>query len=209
MKNILAENMIRFGTKNLSESAKLILTEQNEAYWDDLLKGKQFVQDIIELPAVPLMEPTTGKQVMSFNINTPNESKRPVFVGIQATADFAKNKKPGDGRFRGRIYIYLTFNANAKISAYDTTNTFITVLQTLTADKKIASVVGEGQQMASYDKNGFQFEFGRQGSSGMLRSYMRKNLSGYIGKDMLDKLNAKLIEWGMPEVPNDIAQPSF
>ena len=73
MKNILAENMIRFGTKNLSESAKLILTEQNEAYWDDLLKGKQFVQDIIELPAVPLMEPTTGKQVMSFNINTTNE----------------------------------------------------------------------------------------------------------------------------------------
>ena len=209
MKNILAENMIRFGTKNLSESAKLILQEQNEQYWDNLLKGKQFVQDIVELPSVPLTEPTTGKQVMSFNVNTPNESKRPVFVGIQATADFAKNKKPGDGRFRGRIYIYLTFKENEKISAYDATNIFITISQTLTADNKIASVVGEGQQMAANDKNGWQFEFGRQGSSGMLRAYMRKNLSGYIGKDMFNKLNAKLIEQGMPAIPNDISQPSF
>ena len=188
---------------------KSLLAEQNEQYWDDLLKGKQFVQDIIEFPSVPLIEPTTGKQVTVFNLKAPSESKRPVFVGIQATADFAKNKKPGDGRFRGRIYIYLTFKENEKISAYDATSIFITILQTLTADNKISSVVGEGQQMASYDKNGWQFMFGRQGSSEMLRAYMRKNLSGYIGKNMLDKLNAKLLEWGMPEIPNDISQSTL
>lgn len=188
---------------------KSLLAEQNEQYWDSILKGKQTIQDKIELPSVPLMEPTTGKQVMSFNINTPNESKRPVFVGLQATAQFDKNKKPGDGRFRSWIYIYLTFDANAKVSGLSNTNTFITILQTLTADKKISSVIGEGQQMASNDKNGWQFEFGRTGTSGTLRSFMRKNLSGYIGKDMLDKLNAKLLEWGMPEIPNDISQSTL
>jgi hypothetical protein len=63
MKNILAENMIRFGTKNLSESAKLILTEQDDDYWanvktiDPKSKTKR---KYIDYPVQQLKDPETG-----------------------------------------------------------------------------------------------------------------------------------------------------
>jgi hypothetical protein len=38
MKNILIENMLRFGTKNLSKSAKLILQEQDNNAWKPYVK---------------------------------------------------------------------------------------------------------------------------------------------------------------------------
>ena len=63
MKNILAENMIRFGTKNLSESAKLILTEQNDDYWSkvSLLNPKSKAkQKVIDYPEQELKDPKTG-----------------------------------------------------------------------------------------------------------------------------------------------------
>lgn len=39
MKNILAENLLRFGVKNLKESDKEKLMEQNPTYWDKVPKG--------------------------------------------------------------------------------------------------------------------------------------------------------------------------
>ena len=63
MKNILAENMIRFGTKNLSESAKLILTEQDDEYWANVKTidpKSQTKRKYIDYPAQPLKDPKTG-----------------------------------------------------------------------------------------------------------------------------------------------------
>ena len=58
MKNILIENMIRFGTKNLSESAKLILQEQNAEYWDKhTSNGTSSAKISKSFATVPYMNP--------------------------------------------------------------------------------------------------------------------------------------------------------
>jgi hypothetical protein len=201
MKNILAENMIRFGTKNLSESAKLILTEQDQAYWDALLQGKQVADEKIDLPSVPLIDPSSGKQVTHGFLND-TSVKRPVYVGVQATAQLDISRKPGDGRFRSWIYFYITFKPNEKISASDSTKIFITVLQTLTASNKISSVTSDGKTPTTDPKE--RFYFGRTDSLSMLRAYIMKDVSGWTNKTMFDNLNSKLAQWGLPTLPNDL-----
>jgi hypothetical protein len=99
LKNILAENMLRFGVKNLSETNKHVLSESlllevDETYWDAIQgignnpKGKK--QVIKEYAASnPLTYP--GKGAMMF---TDLETKPPVYVGALLQAFYQPLVKP-------------------------------------------------------------------------------------------------------------------
>jgi hypothetical protein len=99
MKNILAENLLRFGVKNLNESdravlSKALLLEANETYWDAIQgvgtnpKGKK--QIIKEYAASnPLTYP--GKGAMMF---TDIETKPPVYAGALIQAFYQPLVKP-------------------------------------------------------------------------------------------------------------------
>jgi hypothetical protein len=184
-----------------------LINEQNGQYWDNLLKGgKQVAQDKIELPSVPLMEPTTNAQVTRQESNAPSSPKRPVFIGIQASATYDISKKPGEGRFLCVVNFFLTDSKNIIVNSNsDATPIILTIKQTLESVNKISNVV---INTLPEDKN-FIFTFGRTGTNKLLTAFMRQNLSGYIGAEMLKSLNDKLVEWGVPEVPNNISQESF
>ena len=71
MKNILSENMLRFGTKNLSESSRQLLKEQAE--FDNITKALQTAVNTFNASAASVLANEENKTVMSSIV-----SKQPI-----------------------------------------------------------------------------------------------------------------------------------
>lgn len=131
MKNILAENMIRFGTKNLSESAKLILQEQDDDYWDKIptvdpkSKAKQ---KIIDYPMQELKDPNTGL-TLALNNSTGGKSdllsvgaKLWLYYNVNVGYQNAPQSNMGTSRFNYYAEFYINSTGASKPSTMAVVN---------------------------------------------------------------------------------------
>ena len=86
MKNILAENMLRFGPRNLTESEKRNLQRliEQSAAWDsvkeliDSKDGSSYKEVVTDLKSVPFIEPNSKKQLAMTG-----EKRLPLYIGAQ------------------------------------------------------------------------------------------------------------------------------
>jgi hypothetical protein len=213
MKNILAENMLRFGPRNLSESEKQNLqrlVEVNETYWDSVPRisnnpngkkqvGKQFAA------SNPLTFPNKGQLIFTF------DKKLPVYIGAYLQAQYSPLEKLADsasGSITGQFGYNLTFFlADTKGSTNypkrpEQADWFII---------RCAQIKSGKFQILTNPAFTPEFKVKQMDvqSSGENRSvevhlsYALKNLDGWMGT-LRGDINIELAKMGFPAVPNSL-----
>lgn len=110
LKSILAENLLRFGIKNLSESDIQRLTEvgPNEPFWKNYMNGTTVGEYAEGIPAVPFLNPATNKQM---NYVDSAGKQYPLFIGAAIDADYDTKIPKGGNNLTDskRFYASVTF----------------------------------------------------------------------------------------------------
>ena len=120
MKNILAENLLRFGVKNLSKTQKdilHILTEQSAAWESVPQQGKDpgsLKTVLLDYPSQPFLDPSTGMQWFVDNTGGAGE-KKALGMNIGArlvmryTANMKVNQIEDNNSLKQRFTYYIEF----------------------------------------------------------------------------------------------------
>jgi hypothetical protein len=213
MKNILAENMLRFGTKNLSESAKLILTEQDESFWATVpLQGK--TEDSGKMVTKtyaannPLMD---GKnKVLGFGPEKADGTfNMPMYIGATLQASYNKlvqwpttNPIANAGKF-GYILNFILTDTKGKSNFTAGSNTFyyFEIRCTGKSPGKFTLITNPSPSVDSAAvKKGV---FWRISDSVKASNMLLGNLDGWMGTLRTD-INTDLVKMGFAEIPNTL-----
>jgi hypothetical protein len=208
MKNILAENMIRFGTKNVTESERKNLQrllEQNEDFWDPLTKnGTDSATHNKSFATVPFIVPKTNTQLVKRDGNIP------IFIGANLTVSYNPFDKPNaQSRFKGDIEFFISRKEGQNWSdtfrggTYDKfdNHVFANVLIQKVADKnnfsfKIFSEKGSEKLI------GFNLpNFGGGQFNTLVMSPMQANPAGWLPAALYNSINSELQLVGLPQIP--------
>lgn len=221
MKNILAENMLRFGPRNLSESEKntlRILAEQS-AEWDnvqasgtDPMSPKTVITDIPAETALTI----NGNQT---TMNASPEGQGSIvdstpYIGARMQAVYREKltlqalaKMPSaanlSGRFGCSIEVFITPNQNGKYEAASILMFMINMYQNKDG-KFIVYIQNQIDRNTKYAKLVNNFKVGTD-------TYPMKTSTPIIAKNLstsmnntYTKINTELTRLGFPALPNSI-----
>lgn len=220
MKNILAENLLRFGVKNLSESDKNKLMEgtgPNDTFWQPLMKGMKQASFAENIPSVPFLNPQTGKQLQYVQ---PDGKQTPLFIGASISAKYDTNIATGGNSLQDskRFYVDVTFfyAIKAGVTAYEDPSPSIGVgakgVEFYTI--KIAQLKNGKFYIVPFSKNQSLPDF--QVLEGSMKTTMKQlaqnnvfgaNVPGYTGTNLFNIINRKLDEMGYAILPANLTAP--
>ena len=209
MKNILAENMLRFGTKNLSESAKLILQEQNDDYWDKhTSNGTTSATTSKSFPTVPYMNPDGKTQLVLLSDNSK------IFIGANLIASHNPNaKRFNSERMKYTLELFFTrkeghqFDVTFRGVDSDSSRSgwlFADLMATPDPNTKQWTFTLGFDKGASIAK--YKWPDITSGTlTNLIKGALSKNFYGWIPSSLTTQINAELQLMGFPVLPKSIS----
>jgi hypothetical protein len=218
MKNMLAENLLRFGVKNLNEKDKQKLMEQTDL-WDAInggASGKGLKVKIIDFPAnVPLTSPSLG--ALKFDEFGGSFAKKPVYVGAHIQmqynqlADMKQVNSAGaalSAQFGFSLDFYLSTAPDTANFSNSKASRFFEIKGARLRNGTF-QIITQPVFTADFAKTGFLSEKGSRlpMPNSLASNELFANLNGWLGK-LPATINTTLSDWGYPVIPNQLIPKS-
>ena len=219
MNNILAENLLRFGVKNLKESDRKKLMEQTDL-WDSIdggASGKGLKVKHVYFPAnVQLTSPTLG--ALSFDELGGSFAKKPVYVGAHVQmqynqlADMKQVNSAGaalTAQFGFILNFYLSHTAGASDFKNNGTAARYFEIKGARLRNGTFQIITIPTFTPEFAKIGFNSEKGKRlpMANSLASNELFANLNGWLGK-LPATINTTLSDWGYPAMPNQLTPKS-
>lgn len=217
MKNILAENLIRFGVKNLKESDKKKLIEQTDL-WDNIdggASGKGLKIKHVFFPSnVQLTSPALGALI--FDEKAGSFAEKPVYVGAHLQMQYnqlADMKKVNSAsaalsaEFGFTLDFYLATTAGVSNFVNNAASRYFAIKGARLRNGTF-QIISNPAFTAEFAKIGFNSDKGRLDMPTSLASNnLFANLDGWLGK-LRPTINTTLSDYGYPGIPNQLTPNS-
>ena len=217
MKNILAENLLRFGVKNLKDADKERMMEQTDL-WDNIDGGSSGnglkIKHVFFPANVQLTSPTLGALI--FNENAGKFSGKPIYVGAHLQmqynqlADMKKVNSAGaalTAQFGFTLDFYLASTAGASNFVNNAASRYFEIKGARLRNGTF-QILSNPAFTAEFAKIGFKSDKGRLDMATSLTSNnLFANLDGWLGK-LRPTISTTLSDYGYPELPNRLTPNS-